>query len=35
MGASHIIMTDVLDYRLQLAKKLGADVVVNVANEDP
>jgi len=34
-GASYIIMTDVLDHRLRLAKKLAADVVVNVSREDP
>ncbi len=34
-GAGYIIMTDVLDYRLELAKRLAADRVVNVSREDP
>jgi threonine 3-dehydrogenase len=29
-GARHVVVTDVNDYRLDLAKKLGADVVLNV-----
>ncbi len=33
-GAGHIIMADVLDYRLDLAKRLAADLVVNSAKED-
>jgi len=32
-GARHIVVTDVNDYRLELAKKLGATRVVNVARE--
>lgn len=35
IGAGYIIMTDVLDYRLDLAKRLAADLVVNSAEEDP
>jgi threonine 3-dehydrogenase len=34
VGARHIVVTDVNDYRLDLAKKLGATRVVNVANEE-
>jgi threonine dehydrogenase-like Zn-dependent dehydrogenase len=34
-GAGKIIMTDIAPYRLDYAKKLGADVVVNVKNQDP
>ncbi|WP_444995935.1 L-threonine 3-dehydrogenase [Aliikangiella sp. IMCC44359] len=34
VGARHVVITDVNDYRLDLAKKLGATRVVNVANED-
>ncbi len=34
-GAGKIIMTDIAPYRLDYARKLGADVVVNVKNEDP
>jgi threonine 3-dehydrogenase len=33
-GASPIIATDVIDYRLDLAKRLGADVVVNPRRQD-
>jgi len=33
-GASHITMTDVLDYRLELAKRLGVDLAVNPRKED-
>lgn len=33
-GASHIFAVDVNDYRLGLAKKLGADVILNPAKED-
>jgi threonine 3-dehydrogenase len=32
-GARHVVVTDVNPYRLELAKKLGATRVVNVANE--
>jgi L-iditol 2-dehydrogenase len=34
-GAGKIIITDALPHRLDFARKLGADVVVNAANEDP
>ncbi|CAG0943008.1 L-iditol 2-dehydrogenase [Anaerolineae bacterium] len=34
-GAGKIIVTDVNAHRLEMAGQLGADVVVNVANEDP
>ncbi len=34
-GAGYIIMTDVFDYRLELAKKLAADQVINSTKEDP
>jgi len=34
-GAGKIIVTDLSEHRLDIAKKLGADVVVNVAKEDP
>ena len=30
-GAKHIVVTDISDYRLELARKAGADLVVNVA----
>jgi len=33
-GAAHIIVTDKLDYRLDLATELGADDTVNVAEND-
>jgi len=32
-GARHVVITDVNDYRLDLAKKLGATRIVNVAKE--
>jgi len=32
-GARHIVVTDINDYRLDLAKQMGASRVVNVANE--
>ena len=32
-GAKHVVVTDINPYRLALAKKLGADRVVNVAQE--
>ena len=32
-GARHVVVTDVNDYRLDLAKKMGASRVVNVAQE--
>ncbi len=34
-GAGYILMTDVLDYRLDLARKLVADYVINSGREDP
>lgn len=34
-GAGSIIVTDVLDHRLDLARKLGANIAVNVARNDP
>ena len=34
VGARHVVLTDVNDYRLALGKKLGATRVVNVAKED-
>ena len=33
VGARHIVITDVNDYRLDLAKKMGASRTVNVTNE--
>ncbi len=33
-GAGKVIVTDVLDKRLAVAKKLGADIVVNAAEQD-
>ncbi len=33
-GARHVIITDINDYRLELAKKLGATATVNVLKED-
>jgi len=33
VGARHVVITDVNDYRLQLAAKMGASRVVNVLNE--
>lgn len=33
VGARHIVVTDVNDYRLSLAKQMGASVTVNVARE--
>ena len=33
-GARHIVVTDINDYRLGLAKSMGATRVVNVANEE-
>ncbi len=32
-GARHVVITDVNDYRLNLASKMGADVAVNVTKE--
>ncbi|MEW6433757.1 MAG: L-threonine 3-dehydrogenase [Myxococcota bacterium] len=34
VGARHVVVTDVNEYRLELAKKLGATRTVNVAKED-
>ena len=34
IGARHIVVTDINDYRLNLAKQMGADRVINVANHD-
>ncbi|XP_014768421.1 L-threonine 3-dehydrogenase [Octopus bimaculoides] len=34
LGANRVICTDVIDERLQLAKKMGADVTVNSSNQD-
>ena len=34
VGARHVVVTDVNDYRLELAAKLGASRTVNVARED-
>ncbi len=33
-GARKVVITDINDYRLRLAQHMGADFVVNVANED-
>jgi L-iditol 2-dehydrogenase len=33
-GASKTIVSDLIDYRLEMAKRFGADVVVNPKNED-
>jgi len=33
-GAARTIVSDLIDYRLQAAKKFGADVIVNPENED-
>lgn len=35
MGAKNIIATDIDDYRLKIAKKLGADVVINAKENVP
>lgn len=34
-GASRIMITDVVDFRLEVAKRLGADHTVNAAENDP
>jgi len=34
IGARHIVITDVNEYRLDLARKMGATVAVNVAKDD-
>ncbi len=33
-GARHVIITDINDYRLALAKKMGADITVNIDKEE-
>ena len=33
-GASYIVACDIIDYRLQFAKRLGANKVINAQNED-
>ncbi|MGA0845115.1 MAG: L-threonine 3-dehydrogenase [Luteolibacter sp.] len=33
-GARHVVITDVNDYRLDLAKTLGADLAINVTQQD-
>jgi len=32
-GASHVIVTDIVDHRLEIAKKLGADFTINVKDK--
>ena len=34
-GASYIVATDISDTRLELARKLGANLAINVSREDP
>lgn len=34
-GAGQIIVTDRSEHRLEIARKLGADIVVNIAEQDP
>ena len=34
-GAGQVIVTDLSDHRLALAQQLGADITINIANEDP
>ena len=34
VGARHVVVTDVNDYRLELAKKMGADRVINITKEN-
>ena len=34
VGARHVVITDINEYRLDLARKMGASRAVNVANED-
>ncbi len=34
-GASRVFITDILDYRLELAEKLGVDITINAMKEDP
>ena len=33
VGARHVVVTDVNDYRLALAKRLGATRAVNITND--
>jgi len=35
VGARYVVITDVNDYRLELARRAGADRVLNVTTEDP
>ncbi len=35
LGAAHVIATDILDYRIQAAKKLGADISVQAREYSP
>eukprot|EP00056_Hartaetosiga_gracilis_P005489 m.85150 g.85150 ORF g.85150 m.85150 type:complete len:125 (+) comp12184_c0_seq3:218-592(+) len=35
IGARKIVITDVNDFRLQLARECGADLAINVATADP
>lgn len=35
VGARYVVVTDINDYRLELAKKMGATRIVNVTREDP
>ena len=34
VGARNVVVTDINNYRLDLAKKLGADMVINIQNEN-
>lgn len=34
LGAAQVLITDISDYRLELARKVGADFVVNTSKED-
>ena len=34
-GAYQVVVVDVLEGKLKLAKELGADVVINLREEDP
>jgi L-iditol 2-dehydrogenase len=34
-GAGYIVMTDILDHRLEIARRLAADIVVNPLRDDP
>ena len=35
MGAERVIISDLVDERLRLAQKLGADEIINAKQEDP